>query len=232
MNEQDRADLAKELIAEIAAAWGDGSCIVKSEQDGAPVFIVSVNRGSKFIFNPQESAEEIVKQVESNLTLAFKDKTPEAIKDAIRLHSFMRIGTLIACTPVNFADFLWMQRLLTDAHVTSHETGNFSPEIKKGLSLSVLSMIDARLRERLKLEEASLGLLYDEQPLGAKRVVNDYLALEAIESLGGFPSRNKLAKALEVAPGTILNWARSRGFDSLEELLSSLRKTKTDNSEA
>jgi hypothetical protein len=223
MNEQERADLAKELIAEIAAAWGDKPDVVKSEQDGAPVFIVSVNRGSKFIFNPQESAEQIVKQVESTLTLAFKDKTPEAIKDAIRLHSFRRIGTLIACTPINFADFLWMQSLLIGAHVTSSELGRFCPEIKKGLSLSVLSVINARLRERLKLEKAPFGLLYNEQQLGAKKVVNDYLAFQAIESLGGFPSRNKLAKALKVTPGTILNWARARGFDSLEELLNSLQ---------
>ena len=47
----------------------------------------------------------------------------------------------------------------------------------------------------------------------------DTEAYEAIDRLGGRPSRNALAKELNTTPATVLNWARRRGHGSLESLL-------------
>ncbi len=216
--------LAAGLVAEVAAEWEDTPEVVKSQQGGAPIFIVTAHYESgpcSFHFNPQNAAEHIVEHEEFVSTTALKSKDIDMVMPLLRHGARQRITHMIARANVLFVDFLWMLPLMGDAMHSQTTLGPFSPEVKEGLALSILSMIEGRFRERLGLRDTPDDRLWEERDkkLGRKPVINDYTAIGAIDKLGGRPSRNQLAKELGVQPATILNWARDRGFDSLEALL-------------
>jgi hypothetical protein len=59
---------------------------------------------------------------------------------------------------------------------------------------------------------------------GRKPLLTESKVRAAIKKLGGRPSRNRLAKELETTPATILNWVKSKGFNSLNDLLAASEK--------
>lgn len=197
--------LAREFIEKLAEEWGNealtcergtygATVTMKRERDsatGAPTFTITVpheHGDCTFHFNPQALAEETITRQDSNLRMARKDLSEEELVRIIRLSSLWRIMYMIEKAPVFFADFLWMLRMIASVAASEKDLDIFHPDIKRGVALSTLKVMENRLRERLGLKEdegetktKKVKPFFSTKGQGRKAAFYDYKALRGYQ---------------------------------------------------
>jgi hypothetical protein len=191
MDARDRRWFAKQFIAEVVRSLKDNKDIVFVEEKRAYILIVTSGK-SVLRFNPQEQAEIIVEKSEETVKRIpeLKDN-PEDQRRAMCQESIRTITHLIHGVSKHFDDALWILQYLSGALSIETDLGAFHQEFQAGVKVSMLSHIDNRLREILRLPRKSSKLgLTELKEVGAlsRRLyaVTDEAMLEALQRLKRF----------------------------------------------
>jgi hypothetical protein len=196
---EERAALARELIAEIASEWEDTPEAFKSERDGRVIFTFVINQhnGSSVVnYDPQTEAEQILE----DSGLVFGERV---------------IRHMLATAKQHFANSLWQLReiALAQVHLFDLEFLGTSKNRKDRIK-AVTALFTERLQEQLG------GI-----SRGADTVLSDLIVYNAVLQFREFkvhPSQNKLAEVLRVSPKTLREWRKKRGFNTHETFLKAI----------
>lgn len=191
MDAKDRRWLAKQFIATVVRNLKDNKDVVFVVEKRAYILIATSGK-SVLRFNPQEQAEIIVEKSEETVK-----RIPELKDDGEAQHlamcqeSIRNITNLIHGVSKHFDDALWILQYLSGALSIQTDFGTFYPDFQAGVKMKILSIIDDRLREILKLPEKSSKLgLTELKEVGAlsKRLyaVTDQAMIEALQRLKRF----------------------------------------------
>lgn len=160
MDARDRRWLAKEFIATVVRNLEGNKDIVFVVEKRAYILIVTSGK-SVLRFNPQEQAEIIVEKSEETVKRIpeLKDN-PKDQHRAMCQESIRNITHLIHGVSKYFDDALWILQYLSGALSIETDLGTFHRDFQAGVKVSMLSIIDNRLREILRLPRKSskLGL--------------------------------------------------------------------------
>lgn len=225
---KDAERIARELIAKIASDWKDtprNRCVLENDSH---VFILTLQTSndlrftrvdpksppSILHFNPLAEATEIVALTANELEPTLKDS--DLLDDSIRSNSESRIRQMLRAAPGVFSDGLWQLRIISNALVGVHWQIAFGNTVKaRAIMETAIKFIDDRIR--LRFGPIKKGRNPKIHVFSLNTALLGFL--KRFRSTGRLPSRNQVAKALNVTPKAWRDYVQEHASGDHEKLV-------------
>lgn len=233
MDKDEIPQIARELISQVVAEIPETLSLVFLQEDGSPILLVTAG-DSVLRFNPQKSVEKIIADIAWHKdVMRDLQGDPEAQDRYVIRESKKKIIKLLFTVNLWLGEALWILEKLSQASMLDEEFGPFWKDVQAGVKWSTLSLIDARLRELLRLPEkdAVISLAEQGQLMSGKYnyAITDGQMLIALAKLPKF-SIKKLAQLLEPEREdfrpSVYDWIRRKGI-TRKELEAQWRKLRS-----
>lgn len=201
MNQDEIAQLARELVAQTLPGLKEKLSLTFIEQGGEPILVATA--GSSVLYlNPRKWAERIIASRAKGALYRFREAQgdEEALRRLIIQDSTKEFINLLFTVHLWLGEAIWILEQLSHAATVEYELGPFWQNVQVGVKWSTLEVIDSRLRELLRLPEKDPDLSIAERdqmmPGGNyDYAITDSQMIDALKKLERF-SINRLAKIL------------------------------------
>lgn len=233
MNQDEVSQLARELVSQIVPDLKEKLSLTFIEEGGEPILVATAG-SSVLHFNPRKWAERIISEHARSAKFLYRqaEEDSEAQRRLIVRGSRKDLINLLCTVNLWLGEAIAILEQLSHAATVDYEFGPFWQDVQIGVKWSTLDVIDARLRELLRLPEKDLELSIAErdQMMGGKYdyAITDGQMIDALKKLERFSIKG-LAKLLaperEDFRPSVYDWMKRKKLkrEELEEWWRKLR---------